>query len=150
MAKEKPPLCARTWQDLRQFGIVPLTGEACNMGKRLLCDVTEQGRLALCEIFGLPRNTRFQESWNSGDAADPHVGSIFLAYGMLEPIAAICLLRAGYRFAVCTDRDGVYGVSSHEEVEGLRRGGFHDTYCRVDGQPHEGLSNTHAFSGRAQ
>ncbi len=32
------------WNDLRAYGINYLTGEACAVGKRLLCDVNERGR----------------------------------------------------------------------------------------------------------
>ena len=34
----------RSWDDLSAFGIVPLTGEACGLSYRLLCDVTAQGK----------------------------------------------------------------------------------------------------------
>lgn len=37
----------RSWNDLRPYGIDLLTGEACGMMYRYLCDVTEQGKKAV-------------------------------------------------------------------------------------------------------
>ena len=34
----------RCWDDLSPFGIVPLTGEACGLSYRILCDVTAAGK----------------------------------------------------------------------------------------------------------
>ena len=32
------------WDDLARYGVVPLTGEACGLSYRLLCDVTAHGK----------------------------------------------------------------------------------------------------------
>jgi hypothetical protein len=34
----------RCWDDLSRYGILPLTGEACGLSYRLLCDVTAAGK----------------------------------------------------------------------------------------------------------
>jgi glycyl-tRNA synthetase beta chain len=34
----------RSWEDLSVYGIVPLTGEACGLSYRILCDVTAAGK----------------------------------------------------------------------------------------------------------
>ena len=34
----------RSWDDLSAHGIVPLTGEACGLSYRILCDVTGRGK----------------------------------------------------------------------------------------------------------
>lgn len=34
----------RRWDDLAEFGIVPLTGEACGLMYRILCDLTDRGK----------------------------------------------------------------------------------------------------------
>ena len=31
------------WRHLEEYGIVPLTGEACGLMYRILCDLTEHG-----------------------------------------------------------------------------------------------------------
>ena len=34
----------RCWDDLSKHGIIPLTGEACGLSYRILCDVTATGQ----------------------------------------------------------------------------------------------------------
>jgi hypothetical protein len=38
------------WNDLREFGIDPLTGEACGLGYRILFDLDERGVLVQREM----------------------------------------------------------------------------------------------------
>ena len=37
----------RCWDDLSTHGIIPLTGEACGLSYRILCDVTARGKKTL-------------------------------------------------------------------------------------------------------
>jgi hypothetical protein len=143
------------WNDLRQFGIEFLTGEACNVGKRLLCDVTEQGRRNLCSVFGLPSDCRFQESWNSGSDKDPHVGSIMIPYSMFSFLAAMLLLQQKTCFAAAATANGrIYGFETRDEYHqffvGREDSKGCEIYVRQGDQPAVGLSNVHQFSGRAQ
>lgn len=78
--------------DLREYGINVLTGEACGLGYRILCDFTERGRRVLGAAFGIP-NFQGAESWNGGTKEDPHVGSIMLAREMVMPIGIFALLE---------------------------------------------------------
>jgi hypothetical protein len=80
------------WNDLEPYGIIVLTGEACGLMCRLLCDVTEQGRQILGKCFGIP-DMHLAEPWNQGSVAAPHVGSIMLADAMRAPIAIFALLE---------------------------------------------------------
>ena len=84
----------RCWDDLSQFGIVALTGEACGLSYRILCDVTAQGKKILEKAFGLPE-LRLAESWNPGAADDPHVGSVMLAPEVLNFVGVFALLENG-------------------------------------------------------
>ena len=59
-------------------GIIPLTGESCGLGYRILFDVTEQGRAVIGRWLGIP-DIKLAESWNRGSDDDPHVGSILLS-----------------------------------------------------------------------
>ena len=81
------------WNDLLPYGIDPLTGEACGLMYRLLCDVTTSGKKIIEKTLGcrldLPGN------WNSGKPDDPHVGCIMLAYEFLIPIGIFALLENG-------------------------------------------------------
>jgi hypothetical protein len=82
------------WQDLRPYGVVFLTGEACGLMMRLLFDVTEKGRQVLARTLGIP-GLKLAEPWNRGSEADPHVGSIMLTQEMLVPVAVFALLESG-------------------------------------------------------
>ena len=42
------------WNDLEKFGVVLLTGEACGLSYRLLCDVTARGKKTLERPWGWP------------------------------------------------------------------------------------------------
>lgn len=148
------------WHDLRGYGINMLTGEACAVGTRLLCDVNEKGRQAICEILGLPHDTKLQPNWNSsverqGDA----IGAIMLPTSIFYDLSALVLLRSGCEAAVAVSGQGkVYGIEPDDNEEGeepvvdrLRR--WHEGKVRVyqplSSQPRRGLSSVHAMSGRS-
>lgn len=79
----------RSWQDLAQFGIQPLTGESCALGLRSLCDVTEKGKDLLTAFFG--GNINFVEgtNWNSGANY-----SVMLPYSIFQDLAVYAVLTA--------------------------------------------------------
>jgi len=94
-----------SFRDLSQFGIHCLTGEACAIGTRLLCDLTKTGVQTIEAAFGLPRArqtqhdgtqaaTSFAENWNGGSESDPHLASIMLGRGMVKDIAIIGMFEA--------------------------------------------------------
>ncbi len=64
----------RSWDDLSAHGIVPLTGEACGLSYRILCDVTARGKKTLEKALGVAQ-LGLQDNWNHGSADDAHVGS---------------------------------------------------------------------------
>ena len=61
------------WDDLRPYGIDVLTGEACGLSYRILCDVTESGKQTIQKALGIT-NLGLPDNWNRGDPADPHIG----------------------------------------------------------------------------
>jgi hypothetical protein len=81
------------WDDLTQYGIFPLTGEACGLMYRILCDVTAQGKRILEKALGIP-DLKLPESWNCGSEHDPHVGSIMLARDVLPFVGVFALLES--------------------------------------------------------
>lgn len=110
-------------QDLAAYGIDPLTGEACGLSYRILCDVTESGRHVLAKAFGIP-NIVLPEAWNRGSAADPHVGSVMLAPELLEPLAVFALLENGCKEVWLVRDGGVIGIEpadSPEMIDANRR-----------------------------
>ena len=145
------------WNDLRTYGINYLTGEACAVGKRLLCDVNERGHRLICSVFGLPPNTTLSDNWNGTVNGEPAVGSILLPRFSFGFLAAMILLESGCQCAVVMQTGEVWGIESHDGVAmeddplGQIRE-FHqirETYGTMN-VPRRGLSAVHAMSGRAQ
>jgi len=50
------------WDDLSRYGIVLLTGEACGLSYRLLCDVTAAGKRVIEKALGIAQ-LGLHESW---------------------------------------------------------------------------------------
>jgi hypothetical protein len=95
-------------RDLEPFGIVLLTGEACGLQYRILCDVTTAGKRVVEKCLGLP-DTKFANPWNAGTAEVPYVGSVMLAPEMLIPLAVFACLENGCAEAYRMD-DFVVGI----------------------------------------
>ena len=118
--------------DLREFGIDALTGEACGLGYRVLCDIDKQGKRILERCFGL-KDLGAQPSWNSGSKERPHVGSVLLFYEMLAPVSVFALLDMGCievwllkgGTVMCVEKDdppdqtGAYRTIYKEQLNGV-------------------------------
>jgi hypothetical protein len=113
-------MTVRCWDDLSQFGIVALTGEACGLSYRILCDVTAQGKRILEKAFGLPE-FRLAESWNRGDADDPHVGSILLAPEVLDFVGVFALLENGCMEVLHIKGCGLHGFEQDDPADRVAR-----------------------------
>jgi hypothetical protein len=85
-------------KDLEEFGIYPLTGEACGLMMRILCDFDERGRQVLARRFG---NEAFAggEAWNTSTKGHKHVGSIMLCRDDYLDLGVFGLLMTGHRWA---------------------------------------------------
>lgn len=100
--------------DLRQFGIDPLTGEADALSYRILCDLTAAGRRIVAEALSLKLDG-FQENWNSGDKADPHVASIMLDHYAHLWIGPVALCTRPSVHTVLRTESTLYGLQQGEE-----------------------------------
>lgn len=121
------------WDHLRPFGIDALTGEACSLMYRLLCDITEDGKRIIekclsCEL-------KPPENWNSGA-----IGCIMLTPEMLVPIAVFALLEAGCREVYVVDGT-VVGIDADDTAEVVAR------FRRFHG---DGISRRFAYTGPFQ
>jgi hypothetical protein len=87
-------------------GVRPLTGEACGLGIRVLCDFTAKGKQLLDEIMN------FSSNWNSGSETDPHVGSVMLDPDWWPILAVFALLKEGNKevFVATRDQEGHFQV----------------------------------------
>ena len=139
----------RNWLDLNEFGIDLLTGEACGLSYRFLCDVTANGKHILQKCFG-GVEIGFTEPWNSGRKDDPHIGSVMLPPEMFIPLGAFALLEYGC-FDVWQIADSLVGFepgdsdeerSASESIYGPRR----TKWFRYAGTARD--RNVHQMTGR--
>ena len=136
----------RGFQDLAEFGVEPLTGEACGLMYRVLFDVTAQGQKIIEKCLGvrlLPA-----EPWNRGAQEDPHVGSLMLAPERLVPVGIFALLESG-----CTEvwrqGDSLWGVEPSDPEQ--QKETFLRTHADVRRYAYRGTAgdrNVHLMSGR--
>jgi hypothetical protein len=148
--KEAPVKALTNWDHLRPFGIDALTGEACGLGYRLLCDLTARGKAIVEKCLGTPALTLF-EQWNPGNKDDPQVGCILLVPEMCTPLAVFAVLESGYQecwasrdgrvYALDPDdpQDAIEAVRRWLGVEGMRR------FCYRGSADDR---NVHVMSGR--
>lgn len=128
----------RGWTDLREHGIVLLTGEACSLTYRVLFDLTEGGKRVVERCLSV---TIESEPWNSGEEHDPHVASVMLTRAMLEPLAVFALLETNC-VEVRVYEDMIIGFKAGEH-----RPAAPDAKRTFRYGP-DGDRNRHQFSGR--
>src|SRR5271157_4753075 len=96
------------YNNLREYGINPLTGEACPFGVRILCDLTERGRKIVCDLLGIGYTTIppagvFSDNWNSGSRY-----SCMIPRSLFDDLYVWCLLDGGCP-EVMVSSDGTVG-----------------------------------------
>ena len=108
------------WDQLREFGVDPLTGEACALGYRLLCDLTERGKRIVERCLSVEIQS---ENWNHGSDAEPHVAAIMLTQEMIVPLGVFALLDAGCREVWVTAQAaiGIEVSDTDADVERMRQ-----------------------------
>lgn len=75
------------FEGLRAVGIHALTGEIDKLGRRVLCDLDDQGIATVTEYLGLPQNTKFHPGWNGAP------GCILLESAAIQGLAVVGILR---------------------------------------------------------
>ena len=129
-----------------------LTGEACGLSYRFLCDVTERGRKILERWLSVPE-LNLSDAWNRGDVADPHVGSILLTPEVLTGISVFALLEAGCTECWVCRNGSVLGVEADDPPEqiAVSKRMRADNIARVfRSQGTAGDRNVHVMSGRIE
>ncbi len=108
------------WSDLEAYGVDPLTGEACSLGYRILCDLTQKGKAIVERCLSVEIRS---ENWNSGSRDDPHVACIMMTAEMLQPLAVFALLESGCREVWVTEHAafGVEPEDTEEQVDMMKR-----------------------------
>lgn len=108
------------WEELAPFGIVALTGEACGLSYRILCDVTHKGKELLEKVFGL-NAVVLHPNWNRGCEADPHVGCVMLVPELLTPLAVFALLEHGCKEVWSLRGGATIGVEGADSADTLEQ-----------------------------
>lgn len=138
------------WDDLARYGIKPLTGEACGLMYRILCDVTARGKRVLEKALDVA-DLGLRDNWNQGSNDDPHVGSVMLAREVLPFVGIFALLEAGCREVWLTKAGGLIGIEPSDDAEDVERfKQFHgnDLARRFAYSGTAGDRNEHMMSGR--
>lgn len=135
------------WRDMEPFGIDVLTGEACALGYRMLCDLTGNGKRIVERCFGV---TIESQNWNPGSKKDPHVASIMLTQEMLVPLAVFGLLESGCRevWATAHTAIGVEPEDTEERVKAMKQAHQPHRCFRYCGPFQD--RNQHQMSGRVR
>ena len=139
--------------DLEEFGIVPLTGEACSLGYRILCDVTEEGKELIKLTFGLS-NVTLHPNWNRGTSAAPHIGSIMLPFQTCIPLGVFALLKRYGEVWVIYDQfnhpSSVMGLEKDDYKQEWKEylDNSKTPYTVLKGSVENGARNVHQMSGR--
>ena len=137
------------WDDLRPHGIIALTGEACGLGYRLLCDLTERGQRLIEKALGCGLNPA--GNWNCGSETDPHVGSVMLARELLPVLGVFALLDSGCIEVLLTSDGTVYGIERDDhggDLESFVNFHSHHLRRRLAYRGTAGDRNVHQMSGR--
>ena len=133
------------WAALRDYGIEALTGEACSLCYRMLCDLTQNGKAIVERALSVEIAS---ENWNSGSEDDPHVASIMVTTEMIVPLGVFALLEAGCTEVWITEASviGAEPSDSEEEVEMMKR--LHKPRRRFAYKGSHKDRNEHQMSGR--
>lgn len=140
-------------RDLQDFGINPLTGEACKFGMRVLCDLTEKGRDLVCTFLGGQMIDGFPENWNTQVGNERAVSSVMLTHRTLADLMVFSLLRDHH--VVLVRGSAATGLTKDDP--------YYDRYMEIATDPTSGYTvyrnpnaaspttrHEHAFTGRTE
>ena len=140
----------RTWDDLSAHGIIPLTGEACGLSYRILCDVTARGKKIIEKALDVAQ-LGLRENWNHGNSDDPHIGCVMLAPELLPFLGVFALLEGGCREVWLTKSRQVLGIEADDvpdRVVAMQRHCGEEMVRRFAYAGTAGDRNQHVMSGR--
>lgn len=138
------------WNDLIPYGIDMLTGEACGLSYRLLCDVTDKGRNLIKKLFGMP-DLSLAAPWNGGSEKEPHTGSIMLTQSMLVPLGVFALLEAGCTEVWLCEGEALIGIEPGDRPDEVKVWREYTKVVRTFSyRGTAGDRNVHVMSGRIE
>lgn len=147
--------------DLQQYGLNPLTGEACVYAHRVLFDLSKEGAELVSCYLGLPLGTKFLDNYNPrvGDAVA--VGSVMLSRTVVRDLMIFVLWQVGDFDFVLDSPNGFTGFNRGDqyaqtyldgEAKGTTPAGYkvHHNLRKTTRAPHVGDRNVHQMSGRVE
>jgi hypothetical protein len=146
--------------DLVQYGINPLTGEACTYSMRILCDLSAEGAALVANYFGLPHcegMVIFNKNWNSMVGDKPAVASVMLARDCFATLARFAMFNVDQCEYVVVSKAGDITGFSHTDDYGPKYlelvqnspDGIYTLYRNYNKGSTTGR-NQHAFTGRTE
>lgn len=120
----------KNWRDLEEYGIANLTGEACKLGLRYLCDLNSSGIERLNRFFGCEVN--YASPWNSKVDGCESKGSIMLPRNIFQDLAPFCLYDRWKDTIFVTQECGEFHAYSPGDREMMQ--GFVDRYEKYNSE----------------
>ena len=139
-----------SYRNMTEFGINPLTGEACVFGKRVLCDLDEDGVSLLSEYLGILPNA-FPENWNTRVGRKDAVASIMLDRHAFHDIIIFALMLRGWHYIIVRDYCYITVTNEDREMEAwqdLKMEGVKIIINQRPSAPCVGSRNIHQMSAR--
>lgn len=133
-------------KSLQKFGITPLTGEACQLSMRQLCDLTDEGVQHVRNFFGGTVEITTRTEWNEGTA------SILLSWSTLfDLLIFIVWQTAEAPWMLIDDRRREIILLTREQWEHYNEGDPIISYRSMwtsQGESNATGRNVHQMSGR--
>lgn len=143
-------------ENLKNFGINILTGEACAFGMRYLCDLNRDGVDLLNDFYGIgaykiENQNPFCPNMNSEVGDKPAIASCMISRNTLTDLYKFILFTRGWEVAVFGKNEWT-GMTreSWDEIKEAWPDAI--TVCfnwKSSSQPSVGSRNIHAWTGRA-
>jgi len=135
---------------LKEHGYSLLTGEACGIGMRILCDLDARAQVSFAEFLG--GCTPTHEGMN-----DRHAKTAMIPHQLFRPLTIYLLLRDGANAALDTGDSisGFFLEGNDEVIMNTTIQEFYRAYPKVrvyyrTGTARNGLVNRHEWSGRIE
>src|SRR6478736_5681012 len=112
--QRKQTIHVSSWEDLKQFGINALTGEACKYAQRILCDLNEDGAALIMDYLGV---SMLRDNWNSTVNDKPAVASVMLHRGSCMQLAEFAILGMNPLAVLYRPNDSIYGIFDQKMVD---------------------------------
>lgn len=139
------------WNNLQEYGINALTGEADSYSLRLLCDLSQKGKDLMESFLGDTVSFKDGSNWNSHVGEDQAVAAVMLPYSILGDLCRFILFHVEQKTYVYEFHSGQFSGTNEKFDDDLLQDTKNNyvNYGKLrNSQPNEGGRNVHAFTGR--